>query len=256
MAECYHHLEMQEMLSELISRIQNSTDSSFYQKRWEGRKTISDFPTVSRTDFIDVPLSERRYKNERSFVKIVHDREGSFLSEWSFDDIGREPWGLPCARPMVYVQDPHEAIEKSMWYYENNMIPLIAEPDPDFAAFAASKYQIDSLLCDELSLNYLHAYLQGRDRPLESLCIHGSTFVVDALLPFVSFSKHTKLILHLPEVGAIAESSLQSEPTFKLFPGRTLERVGDTTVLTRDNLLVTPIVRYALPTTVAQWLAT
>ena len=113
-----------------------------------------------REDFLDVPLSQRRYKDARSLIKIVHEGKRLFLSEWSFEDIGREPWGIPSARVLVYMTDPHEAIEKSMWCYENNMVPLIGEPDPDIAMFTASKYRIDSIIADTVSLPKLLPFLE------------------------------------------------------------------------------------------------
>src|SRR5690348_8939857 len=116
-------------ISQFVKDIASSEKSDFYKSIWGSAQEFNDLPAVSREDFINVPLSKRRYKDEKGLVKIVHSPEGSFLSEWSFKDIGLEPWGLPSKRPFVYLTDAHEAIEKSMWCYENNMVPLIGELD-------------------------------------------------------------------------------------------------------------------------------
>ncbi len=133
----------QTTMEALLSKVRSAPEADFYRTLWGKNARFSELPTVAREDFLRVPLSKRRYKNERALVKVVHDPRGMFLSEWSFADIGRESFGLLSKRPLVYMSDPHEAIEKSMWCYENGMVPLIGEKDHDIAMFAAGKYQID-----------------------------------------------------------------------------------------------------------------
>lgn len=206
---------------------------------------FSKLPTISRKNFLQTPLSKRRYKDARALVKIVHSDEGPFLSEWAFDDIGREPWGLPSTRPMVYLTDPHEAVEKSMWCYENNMLPLIGEKDPDIAMFAAGKYKIDSLIVDPLSLPKLLPYLKSRTEKFSSVSILVDSFDVSSLLPFIEYAENVRLVLSLPEVGGMAVAPLTETLHFRALPNCIIEESSGTLVVTKIAELVTPIIRYA-----------
>jgi len=196
----------------------------------------------TRADFIRIPLSERRSKESKSLVKIVHADEGDFLSEWSFDDIGGEPYGAITKRPMVYMVSAHEAIEKSMWCYERGMVPLIGEPDSAIAAQSAEKYRIDQLIVDAESLAKLMPYLSARAEPLLSISVIGASFDIASLLPFTHYAKEVRLVLALPETGALAEAKLEKEPVFHVIAGCTAK--GESLIVTKEAQLVTPIKEY------------
>lgn len=229
-------------LEHLIETTRSSPVSSFYRDAWGGAKDLRDLPTVTREDLIRTPLPERRYKEERGLVKIVR-ADRPFLSEWSFADIGREAYGVRSKRPMVYMSDPHEAIEKSMWCYENNMVPLIGEKDPALATYAADKYQIDSLIIDAPTLALIEPYLRRRTEPLDSISIIADAFEPDTLRAYRQYAKEVRLVLALPETGAIAEASLAEPAQFRALPGCLIERDG-TLIVSKDAPLVTPIIRY------------
>ncbi len=233
-----------ERLDELISLTRQHPQADFYRTRWGEAKKFEDLPTISRKDFLDVPLSQRRYKDARSLVKIVHDEGRMFLSEWSFEDIGREPWGIPSTRPMVYLSDPHEAVEKSMWCYENNKMPLIREKDTDIAMIAASKYRIDSLITDTASLQRFLPFLKRQEERLLSITIIGESFDPSSLEPFGAFAQSVRLVLRLPETGAFAESSLAPALSFTALPGCIVDEEEGLLVVTKVVQLVTPIIRY------------
>lgn len=226
-----------------IDRLYNHR-ADFYRTRWRKRRLFSELPFISRADFIQTPLSARRYEQKDSLVKLVRTNKGWFLSEWGFEDIGREAFGIESRRPMVYISDSHEAIEKSMWCYEHNMVPLIGEMDPDIAMYAASKYQIDSLITDENSLPKLLPYLRNRTEPLVGLTILGLSFNVETLAPFSEYSQRSRLVLCRAETGAFAEATLSPDPVFTLLPQCIGERAGDSFVLTKLADIVTPIVKY------------
>jgi hypothetical protein len=232
----------QEQLSALISGMSTHPEADFYRDHWGGKTGLENLPAVTREDFLRVPLSRRRYKNETSLVKIVREDARSFLSEWSFADIGKESFGLRSERPMVYMSDPYEAIEKSMWCYENGMVPLVGEKDADVAMFAASKYDIDSLITDAVALPKLRPYLEGRGR-LKSISVLGTVFDLRELASYVGFTETLRLVLSLPETGAFAEADYAQEPRFKALPGCMIER-GETIVVSKVRLLVTPVIRY------------
>ena len=229
-------------LQHLIDSVRIYPGSDFYRARWGDAAAFSELPTVGRKDFVEVPLSSRRYKEERSLVKIVHGKEGSFLSEWSFDDIGKEQWGEIGARPLVYMTDPHEAIEKSMWCYEQNRVPLIGEKDPDLTIYAAGKYRIDSLITDASALARFAPYFKTHD-PLTSLTIIGDTFDTEALMPSLEYARRVRLVAALPETGALAYAELATKPEFRTLPGVVAEEDGEL-VVTKCSMLVTPVIRY------------
>jgi hypothetical protein len=231
-------------LQTLVTWAREHTGSDFYKTQWGEKKTFEELPTVSRADFLRVPLSQRRYKNGRALAKIIHTPEGPFFSEWSFEDIGREPWGIPSKRPMVYLEDSHEALEKSMWCYENNMVPLIGERNPNVAVFAAGKYAIDSLITDAVSLPKLLPYLKSRAEKLASLTILGDSFDSPALMSFSELAHTVRLVLRLPETGMIAEAPLTERPAFRAAPGVFTESENDALIVTKLAPLITPIIRY------------
>ncbi len=194
-----------------------------------------------------MPLAERRHKNAASLVKVVRTPQGIFLSEWAFEDIANEPWGLPAKRPMVYMSDPHEALEKSMWCYEHGMIPLIGERDPSVAAFAAKTYLIDSLITDVPSLVALASCVSFVPKKLDSLSVV-IAYPEEALaaMPASEYAAVTRFLLALPETGAYAYSDPARYPVFDLLPACSIERSENGLLLTKKRALVTPIVGYRL----------
>lgn len=229
-------------LSIFVDQVRNNPSSSFYKDHWNGENAFARLPIVSRVDWIRTPLSKRRYKNEKGLVKIVHGEAKMFMSEWSFLDIQAESFGVVSARPLVYMQSPHEAIEKSMWCYEHNMVPLIGEKTLEVVTYAAEKYQVDSLITDVASLAKLEPYLKNRS-PLDSISVLGESFVPQELMHYTKYAHHTRLVLSLPETGAFAETILSSSLVWKALPDCVLEN-ADTVIVTKIRDLVTPIVRY------------
>ena len=236
-------MSTQENIQKLVTKVSSAAESGFYHSLWAGKTDFSDLPTVSRDNFLYTPLSKRRYKNEKGLVKVVHDSRGLFLSEWSFADIGREEYGLPAERPMVFLTDPHEAIEKSMWCYERNMLPLVGEKDATITSYAASRYQIDSLITDAEALVKLASYLESRQEPLDSISVLGSSFSPESLVPYRAYAARVRLVLSLPETGSFAQAELAAAPRFETLPGCVVER-EETLIVSKETMLVTPVIRY------------
>ncbi len=228
-------------LEQFIFKVREYPDAPFYREHW-GDASFDALPTITREDFVRAPMQRRRYKKEKTMTKIVSGDEYAFLSEWSFEDIGREPWGVPSKRPMVYLADPHEAIEKSMWCYENGMVPLIGEKNADITLFMASRYAIDSLITDAVSIHALVPYLKAH--VLESITILGESFDIPALLPFRAYARDVRLVLRLPEVGAIAQAQLALSPVFTAVPDCILEQQKEALIVTKASFLVTPVINY------------
>ncbi len=216
--------------------------STFYRDRWGSAESFNTLPTVSRADFINSTLPERRYKDARSLVKLVHTPAGSFLSEWAFEDIACEHYGQVGRRPMVYMSDPHETIEKSMWCYERGVVPLAAEKGPELAAFTAHAYAVDSLLTDATAVFKLLPHIASL-MPLSSITIFGDSFDVPELLALQPLARSVTLLWRYPETGALAEAPLSLTPVFSAVPGVILEE-QESVVATKVGVLVTPIIRY------------
>lgn len=230
-------------LDGLISYVRESSCSDFYRSRWGDVKAFDALPCLSRADLVSVPFSERRYKQKKGMVKIVGAGDKAFLSEWSFSDIGSELYGQRTARPLVYMTDPYEAVEKAIWCYENNMVPLLGEKDPDMAMFAASRYQIDSLITDQQALVKFEPFLSALSEPLASITILGDAFSPDVLMSFERYARSIRLVLSLPEAGAFAEAVVSHSPKFIPLPGCIIENDSGI-VLTKLARYPTPIIRY------------
>ena len=224
----------------LIDAVISSEHSSFYRELWGDSRIFGELPVMTRRGF-ETPLSERRYKDESSLVKIVHS-EPAFLSEWSFSDIGVERFGLPSQRPLVYMMDAYEAIEKSMWCYEQGVVPLIGEKDPEIAMYAAGKYEVDSLITDPEALLKLRPYLESHR--LASISVIGESFDTAALASFAAFADTLRLVLALPETGALAEATFAEVPVFTPLPDVVIEDGEHGLIVTKSRLLMTPIIRY------------
>lgn len=233
---------MDTTLSNLVAAVR-AHPTEFYKSRWGRAERFHDLPQLSRADFLATPLSQRRYKSEKSLVKIVRDVRGPFLSQWSFRDIAKEAYGVPSVHPFVYMSDAHEAVEKAMWCYEHHTVPLIGEQDPDLAMYAAAAYRIDSLIVDPLSLPRLLPLFSRLGRLLSSISIIGSSFAPAALMPFSAYAETVRLVLALPECGAFAEAHLSTKPHFKTLPDCVIEK-GETLVLTKRRTLTTPVIKY------------
>jgi hypothetical protein len=232
-----------QQFTDLIAAAHAHPQADFYRTVWGAERSFESLPTVSRRDFLNVPLSRRRYKVEKALVKVVHDPHGIFLSEWAFADIAKEAYGLPSARPLVYMTNSGETIEKSMWCYGSGVVPLAGEKDPDIAMYAAGKYRVTSMIADADSLPKFRPYLDEHE-PLESISVIGALFDAGALREFTRYAGTLRLVLSLPETGAFAEAVLSDRaPRFSALPGCLIERDG-TLVVSKLASLVTPVIRY------------
>lgn len=232
-----------QIIDDLVLCVQESNLSDFYRNIWKSAAVFDDLPYVSRVDLVAASLSSRRYKHEKGMIKIVDTGDNSFLSEWSFSDIGAESYAPRSMRPMVYLSNSYEVTEKAMWCYENNMTPLIAEKDPDLAMYAAARYRIDSLITDEQSLGKLTPFFNGLAAPLSSITVIGDTFSPQEIMPFERYAHAISLVLALPETGVIAQAPLTPSPRFVASPDCVLER-EDEIVVTKKHMYPTPIIRY------------
>ncbi len=215
----------------------------FYREQWRSISEFSRLPTTNRDDFIRTPLARRSYKLG-DFVKIVTTTSGVFLSAWSLQDIAQEPYGVISKRPGVCVADGHEAMEKALWCYEHDCVPLCAEQAPDLMLREMETYNTDSIITDAQSIGGLVPYLSGHTLPLKGLSVFGTSFPLALLGQCAPFVQETRLVLSLPETGAFAVAEFSAQPKFLPLPDCYIEEMDGELVLTKLHRLVTPIVRY------------
>lgn len=241
-------------LANLIQNIAESRRAPFYARKWrESRLVFNELPHVTTDELIGMPTEERTYIRINNVAKIIHTYSKPFIIEWNQDSLRAEYYGdTGTVRPLVLLNNGHEALEKSMWFYTRNVLPLIGEiRNLPVAAYAASKYQVDAIVTDESIIQPFVPILaeQYALERIRSLTLMGSSFN-DGVLPFIleKFGD-CRLLLALPEVGSIAESCPESLHTDKLVfhpvENCVTEFSGTSLVVTKTVLLPTPIIKYA-----------
>lgn len=213
-----------------------------YRDIWQGVQDFQKLPLLTREKLAATPLSERRYTDGPSFLKVVAG-EKPFLSEWLLSDLAKEPFGKITQRPLVYFASAHETIEKGMWCYLNKMTRFLGETNTEVTQRAAEKFSVDSLILDAPSLS-LMAPVIPQLQYLREISLLGSSFSIDEIRGHTG-GRTVRLVLTLPETGVIGESDLEKYPRFSIRPDCHIESIGGEIVLTRKTRLLTPIIRYA-----------
>jgi hypothetical protein len=115
---------------------------------------------------------------------------------------------------MVYLSDPHEAVEKSMWCYLNGMVPLVGEKDPVIAMSEAAAYRVDSLITDVQSISKLAPYLEAPAESLVAITVLGETFDIETLAPFGRYAP-LRLLQCDADGNAVAVCLISEYPAFR-----------------------------------------
>lgn len=236
----------QDALNTFIQEVRESPFSDFYRARWGSARNFEDLPLIGPADLFAVPLQKRRYKDEKALVKIVRSSAGAFLSEWALEDIAAERYGVEGQRPLVLFADRHDAIEKSLWFYERNVLPLAAESQNlPISAFAAHRYKIDAILADEQVFGPFLAEYDRAHGPLAvpALTLLGKRFA-DAAAVRARFPS-ARFVLALSEAGAFAEACPKNERlVFHADHDSSIEMAEGEMIVTRWRFLPTPVIRY------------
>ena len=232
-----------------------SAQSSFYRSVWSeytpnafSKSSLPEIPTVSWKNWVDTPYSERLYTNEPMYVKVVDRNEKLFLVSRTLNDIRNEDYGPVAERPLVLFEWAHEGIEKSLWCFEHNILPLISEGNLTVVAQTARKYEIDSILCEMEMLKKLVPVLAEEYslKNIKSISIIDQGFDTTYLLHHF---EHAKISLNvgLPETGVFAHTTLTDDnsPTFEVVDNSFIEiDERGCLIVTRLFLLPTPVIRY------------
>ncbi|MCH7883450.1 hypothetical protein IIA95_03485 [Patescibacteria group bacterium] len=252
------HDDKTKRLNNLLINVYSSHKSNFYRNHFKKNgfnplnppsiKNLEKIPILTWEDIQSCPFLKRLYKNEGLLTKIVYKNDKPLLVARTIHDIVLENYGFVCERPLVLFNNFHEGVEKSLWFYEHNILPLINEPNLDITALTACKYQIDAILCQTGILKQFLPRLQKYYNPtaIRHIGILDNVFDISFLK---THFKQARLItmLGLPEIGIIAKAcpdALSNEKiTFHPDENSIVELDGNL-IVTRLIDLPTPIIRY------------
>jgi hypothetical protein len=241
-------------LAQLIDTVWRSEESDFYRKKWGSLPATSqDVPHTGISDIVNCPIDERLYLKRGLFVKIGYHEDTPYLIARTKEDIGAEAFGsIRYERPLIYFESAQESVEKSLWQYAQNILPLIAEDSFDITCMAAERYGIDAVMGDVASLVRLSKRV--RDLPFLRSVKHltavdsrfdpSSTDLIRESFPDATL----ELTLALPETGSLGhacENTQEGKLHFHSAKDTLLECADDGMLIaTRLALLPTPILRY------------
>lgn len=246
-------------LRRLTRGIYNSKESRFYKDLWgnvsflNGELNFSSLPATSAKDIIKPKFNDRIYIKKGLFVKIVYSDNIPFLLARTKADISREDYGeIRYERPLVFFESSHESIEKGLWLYSKNTLPLVAEDNLDITLMAAGRYGIDSVVGDALSLKKM--FMGGSQyfdhKKIKNVTVIDSRFEenLSNFLTSAFAGAKLQLILASPETGPLAKlckENTSKQSVFHPVDNTIIEVCGDDKlVATRLILLPTPIIRY------------
>ncbi|MSR70871.1 hypothetical protein EXS62_02420 [Candidatus Kaiserbacteria bacterium] len=201
-------------------------------------------------DFIRVPLDERLERTDGLFVKVAYHNDRPYLVARTKEDIAPEDFGdLPCERPLVMFESAQEGVEKCVWFYTKNILPLIAEDNIDIALLSAARFEADALVCDMASLQNLVAAADKHPivRTFKKITVIDSSFVGTLQLLQREFPHaERQLILALPETGSLGRAEeVDGVLVYRPGPHTTVHGGGQGELVVTQRLpLPTPIREY------------
>ena len=237
----------------MLENIRGSAESDFYRNIWGNEKTFYNLPFISIENFIATPLRERTYKKEKGLAKIVRSGAKPFLVQCGLSDLKKENYGdVLCKRPLVLLSNSHEALEKSLWFYEHDILPLIGEPNNfSLTAFTSEKYNIDAIVSEgNILLQFLEEFKKEYTiSRIETVTLIEKKIEMEHVQKLKELFPKVRLVLALPETGAFAEHCQKSDITknrvfFHEDDNSIVEIVEADIVVTRLTHLVTPVIRY------------
>jgi hypothetical protein len=251
-----------ESLKNILKSIFFSTSSNFYQEIYNksgfilgefiGPEDMKKITQILYEDFIRVDLRSRIYFHggeEGNLVKIISEHEKPFLIQRSARELGNENYVSQCNRPQILLSNAHEALEKSLCFYENNTLPLIGQPNNLFASsFSAKKYEMDLLLTEpDLFKSYISILKKDFDISKLNVTLIDDDFNLETILSSFPFIENLRFALDLPETGSFAESCPEAlrkgELIFHPDKNSILETNGGL-IVTKLIKMPTPIIRY------------
>ncbi len=253
------HKKKSAKLNQLIQTIADSKESNFYKNIWGNACVKNDkidfgsLPTISAKDIMKCKFDERIYIKRGLFVKIVYKNNAPFLVARTRNDIKKEEYGeIMYERPLVFFLSSHESIEKSLWLYSKNILPLIAEDNIITTSMSAGRYEIDSIVGDVESIKKIRTegFKYFNYKNIINVTVIDSCFVeydINSLknsFPNALF----QLIFSLPDTGSLGQVCKENTDGATIFHSteNTIIEISKNgyVVATRLIMLPTPIIKY------------
>ena len=247
-----------ERLYDFIEAIYHSKESSFYKSVWgnvnpkDGRIDYYSLPTIDVKHIIQHEFDKRLYVKNGLFVKVVYGNDIPFLIAVTKDSIGQESYGgILCQRPLVSFENSHESIEKGLWFYGKNIMPLAAEDNLYITLMVAERYGVDSIVGDTESIKKLlskaERYIDGKK--IISIALVDFCFDADcngSLRKYFPNAKIT-LVFSLSETGSLGLACEEKADGQTFHPSEnTLIETDEHGYLVATQLIMrpTPIIKY------------
>lgn len=177
----------------------------FFDKSAHEEKDVPSLvPHITQRDVQNIPLLKRIYTKEKYFVKkITLQDHTTLLVPRTLGDIEMQAFDFQCSRPLIMQENRDEGIELGLWFYQKNILPLLAESDIDITVMAAKKYKVDGLVCDATGLQALIASGAINALPyLQKIWVTDCTFPADTLR-IAEQTCPVSLLFTLPEIGLV-----------------------------------------------------
>lgn len=246
-------------LASILDFVIKSEESDFYRGHFAKHvsdievfldfKNFEEIPILTWNDIYAFPFTKRIYTKDNLVTKVTYNSETGrpLLIGRTRVDIAKENFGKLLKRPLILFENSHEGIEKGLWCYENNILPLINPEDIRVTMLASELYHIDSIISEPKMLD---VFLENTSSEIIESVIHVS--IINSSFDHLEIKKISEewslsVTLALPEVGTIAHACKHELAKGKLLfhPNKysILEYNGVLTI-TKLIKLPTPIIRY------------
>lgn len=238
-----------------------SAEADFYRKKYsEAGITVSEqwlndlteekfkfIPVVTKKEIALAPYRSRLYEEKSGVNKLINCEEAGryFLVHRTLEEIGQDDLPFKGERPMVLLNDIYEAIERCLFFYEKNILPLIGEIyNPAVVTATARQYNVDNLFIDHASIVNFRDALLKLNLPLKSVTVIDSAFEKSDF----DWPQNIKLnfVISLPETGRIAYACPEAiaERKFVFHPYGDVHIEPGLAVISSARLKACPIIRY------------
>lgn len=241
-------------LKALVKETAASSKSSFYREHW-GDASALDLPLMTKEKLAATPLSDRCYTQVPNITRVIPYAESSFFMRQDLASMRTEMTSvLPLARPLVLSENFQEAMERSFWCYEQNMVPAIGEyNNPAITAYVGYWRRAAAIITDAPKL--IHALLEeahgdSLQTTTDAIVLVGSSHRIEEIATldpvFPNTQKH--IILSLPETGpfayACAEALQHGNLHYHEDDCSVVEIVNEGIVVSKLHTRATPVIRY------------
>lgn len=236
-------------LRDIQRTIYEHPEAELYKRVWGEvlPTSLAETPILTWEALASCPFLKRVYTDEKLAVHIAYRGGDACLIGRTSESFQHEAYGdTRATRPFVSLEYRHQAIEKSLWFYEHNILPLIALEDPESALVVARAYTIDAMVFDSVRARIFLPKLANFP------AVRSVRLLVAGAHDWPEFFEHVDpsiltFVLAPAELGSIATTCpyalAQKQVLFHPTQTAVLEHTG-TLIATRTVLLPTPMIRY------------